>query len=162
MTNFVTASNPLSANPLCPLPTQARIAYLMPPYRETLMLLATGNAEEALLFFAREKSFLLIDEIQSCLKRVMPVSGNISLFIEPFEAIATGISRELATFLVKLIDERKLIIRPSFRWSGKLTPIVVCDANAPSWDTLKVAHRPSKGPKIRRVPTIFVAQPRSE
>ena len=161
-TNFVTAGKPLSITSFSSLSTDIRFAYLMPPYRETLMLLAAGRVEEALLYFARESSFLLIDEIQHCLKRTMPVSGDISLFIEPFEAIATGISRELATFVLKLIDERKLIIRPSFRWSGKLTPIVICDASVPSWETLKVAYRPSKGPKIRRVPTIFVAQPRSE
>lgn len=153
MTNFVTErSNPVV--------TPGRFACLMPPYRHTVELLVAGNPEEAVLYLARESSYLLIDEIQDCLKRTMPVCGNFAILIAPFAAIATGISRELAMFLLKLIDASKLVIKPSFGWSSKLTPIAVDYAEAPRWGTLKVVCHPPKGPKIRRVPMKFVARPK--
>jgi hypothetical protein len=135
---------------------KAKFAHLMSPYRRFAELLyVDGKVEAALLYLMNESEsgFLLIDEIQHCLRRVMPVHGTVALLVQPNIVIAAGLTPELANLLERSIASGKISLRARNGWrAGDLLPVSVKSLETKATFMLPLAQRRSRGSRLRLLP----------
>lgn len=137
---------------------KAKFAHLMPPSRRFAELLYDGETEAALLYLLSESEcgFHLIDEIQHCLRRVMPVHGDRALIVQPNIVIAAGLSPELANLLEGLIVAGKISLRARNGWPADgLWPVSVMSLDMKATSMLPLARRRSRGFRMRLLPVEF-------
>jgi hypothetical protein len=158
-TSFTPTSDSWSNAQLGAYNPKAKFARSMSPYRRFAELLYDGEVEAALVYLMNEcySGFLLIDEIQHCLRQVMPVEGNVALMrSQPNIALATRLSPELATLLERLIACGKITLRVRNGWpAGGFLPVSVKSLEAEATFMLPVAQRRSRRSRLRLLSAEF-------